>query len=269
MKNLFLSYSRKDVDKAERIIADLSALGYRVWLDSDQLRGGDHWREKIVQAIETCDRFLILLSPNSVVSEHVTKELVLAETAQRTIIPLMIDDTELPAGFRYQLVGLQIISFAWDYEAGFKALLATLGDQRAGQSGQLSAAQPVVERSATFTPYPGDEVFNWRGHQITVRSELKGKYLYMASDTSVFVDGHLLGQAGGFTSRDVVDGSFKHRSQQQHLHCVCSQGNYYLSINGEVIRHGKVNTRHKAYGYLAAVVLLLVLTWMMFDVFLF
>src|SRR5215203_2496287 len=74
MKNVFISYSRKDIDFARKLAADLEKAGYDVWWDITDLRGGDDWVSTLPAAIAAADFFIILLTPNSVASEWVRKE---------------------------------------------------------------------------------------------------------------------------------------------------------------------------------------------------
>ena len=60
------------------------------------------------------------MSPNSVASENVTKELTLAEQYDKRVLPLVIDDVEIPPGLDYQLAGLHYQTFAeGSYEDNF------------------------------------------------------------------------------------------------------------------------------------------------------
>ena len=76
--------------------------------------GGELWKKRIVQAIEQARAFLILLSPNSVVSDDVRKELDIAENRKKLILPLVIAPMKIPPEMEYSLAGLQRIDFAAD-----------------------------------------------------------------------------------------------------------------------------------------------------------
>ena len=59
MAQIFISYSRKDIDFVRRLAGDLEKAGYEVWWDLTDLRGGDDWPRVIPAAIEVepiCDR---------------------------------------------------------------------------------------------------------------------------------------------------------------------------------------------------------------------
>jgi serine/threonine protein kinase len=107
--NIFISYSRKDVDFVIRLSEDLALHGYKTWIDSSSIQVGEIWREKVVQAIEGCKFFLLILSPNSINSINVVKELSLAEGSNKIIFPIIIEKTIIPSSMRYQLAGVQFI----------------------------------------------------------------------------------------------------------------------------------------------------------------
>ena len=54
---VFVSYSRKDADFVARIEQDLNALGYDLWVDTEDILAGgqDRWRRSIVAAIQASD----------------------------------------------------------------------------------------------------------------------------------------------------------------------------------------------------------------------
>ena len=69
MTQVFISYSRKDLDFVEQLATDLKAAGLEVWYDLSGLEGGARWRIEIEKAIRESQYVLIVLSPDSVVSE--------------------------------------------------------------------------------------------------------------------------------------------------------------------------------------------------------
>ena len=114
MSHVFVSYSRKDSETVTNIVARLEGDGLSVWFDCEDIRGGELWRETIVKAIDTAYAFVLMLSPNSVASENVRKEVDLAEGANRHLLPVMLASVELPAKLRYQLAGIQWIEYYRD-----------------------------------------------------------------------------------------------------------------------------------------------------------
>src|ERR1700722_2764094 len=59
---VFLSYAREDAAAAGRIADALRGFGVEVWLDQNELRGGDAWDSKIRRQIRECTLFVAVIS---------------------------------------------------------------------------------------------------------------------------------------------------------------------------------------------------------------
>jgi adenylate cyclase len=62
---VFLSYASQDGDAARRICDALRAAGIEVWLDQNELRGGDVWDQKIRRQVRECVLFLAVISSHT------------------------------------------------------------------------------------------------------------------------------------------------------------------------------------------------------------
>jgi hypothetical protein len=60
--SIFLSYASADRPAAREIRATLAKAGLEVWLDEEELMGGDAWDAKIRQQIRTCTYFMPIIS---------------------------------------------------------------------------------------------------------------------------------------------------------------------------------------------------------------
>lgn len=109
MTQVFTSYSRRDTETVDTIVGKMSQAGISVWIDREAIKAGNQWRVQIVQAIDTCNAFVLMLSPNSAASDNVRKEIDLSQDSGRTIFAVMLEPVKLPAEIRYQLAGLQFI----------------------------------------------------------------------------------------------------------------------------------------------------------------
>ena len=126
MRHVFVIYSRIDSEGVDHIVARLGNDGFNVWLDREVIKGGDVWREAIVEAVDNAYACVLMLSPNSVASDNVRKEVDLADGASKYLIPLMLAPVELPAKLRYQLAGIQWIDYYRDPEAKYAELTEVL-----------------------------------------------------------------------------------------------------------------------------------------------
>ena len=103
--SVFISYSSRDRDFADRLYADLQAQGIRCCLDREDLKIGDPIRPRIDEAIRLHDKLMLVLSKNSLASPWVEGEVESAlerERSQKQIIlfPVRLDNkvmaTETP-----------------------------------------------------------------------------------------------------------------------------------------------------------------------------
>ncbi|HEX9332793.1 MAG TPA: toll/interleukin-1 receptor domain-containing protein, partial [Anaerolineales bacterium] len=96
MQRIFISYSRKDIGFVRKLAGDLEKAGYDVWWDFTDLRGGDDWPRVIPAAIESSQYIIVVLSPNSAVSDWVEKEYTQALGLRKKIIPIMLARSRVP-----------------------------------------------------------------------------------------------------------------------------------------------------------------------------
>jgi len=106
-QDIFISYSSKDKEKADQLSELLASAGLSVWIDQTGIDAATSWSKEIVQAIDGCKAFVVLLSPNSLCSSNVMKEVSLAAEQKKKILPLDLEPVELNEDFRYHLAGIQ------------------------------------------------------------------------------------------------------------------------------------------------------------------
>jgi hypothetical protein len=124
---LFISYSHKDSSFIKRLKNSLERDGYAVWFDQTELEVGNKWRGKIVGAIKAANAFVLVLSPTSVDSDEVSKELSLAAKHKIPIFPILLGNTEISDALAYQLADLQYITLEENYDdTQFQALIRGL-----------------------------------------------------------------------------------------------------------------------------------------------
>lgn len=110
MSHIFISYSRRNIETVDKFVNTLAQTGMDIWLDREDIKAGDSWRVQIVEAIDGCDAFVLMLSKESAASVNVHKEVILAQDSSRPTYVVMLEEVRLPAQIRYQLAGLQFIN---------------------------------------------------------------------------------------------------------------------------------------------------------------
>ncbi|MBN1347857.1 toll/interleukin-1 receptor domain-containing protein [candidate division KSB1 bacterium] len=119
---IFISHSSIDNAFALRLTQDIGTNGNTIWIDDQQINPGSIWLNEINQGIEKCDFMLLIWSENAKNSEHVNLEYTSAMVARKSIIPLMIDDVDLPIILRR----VRGINFKADYNQGLQELKRAL-----------------------------------------------------------------------------------------------------------------------------------------------
>ena len=134
MADIFISYARADRDRIGKLASALEAQGYSVWWDR-HIAGGAEFSKDIESAIRDAKAVIVAWSISAVESHWVRDEAVYARD-HGTIIPITIDDTEPPMGFR------QVQAIDFDEWTGAKDAPAFKELQRAVAL-RLEAAPPV------------------------------------------------------------------------------------------------------------------------------
>jgi len=97
---IFMSYARLDRAFASFLENELKRRGYALWRDMTDIMAGEDWQEAIRDAMDACSHFIILLSARSVDRPEVNRELGAALQSGKGIIPILLDDCEIPPPLR-------------------------------------------------------------------------------------------------------------------------------------------------------------------------
>lgn len=99
---IFVSYSHSDSEKVYDIITALYNRGYRIWHDNGIPPGG-LFVDLLVKKVEECEAFFCFLSPAYVESDSCMRELRLALIRKKKIVPVELEEIELPPELSFSL----------------------------------------------------------------------------------------------------------------------------------------------------------------------
>lgn len=124
---LFISYSRKDVNFVKRLVRSLKRKGVKPWIDLLEIKVGDSIVAKISEAIQDNDYLAVVLTPASVRSNWVQKELAVGlikelEEKSVTILPLLVEKCKIPPLIRDK----RYANFLAGYNVGLRELIDRL-----------------------------------------------------------------------------------------------------------------------------------------------
>lgn len=117
MREVFLSHASQDHAEASRLREVLIAHEIPVWFSPHHIRGAQQWQDEIGVALSRCGWFMILLTPHSVKSMWVKRELNFALIEKRyeeRIIPLFFKKCDV-RNLSWTLPQFQQIDFTDDY----------------------------------------------------------------------------------------------------------------------------------------------------------
>ncbi len=94
---VFLSYTHNDSFLAKKIASALVKKGLDVWNAETEILPGDNWAEKISNALKESDAMVVLVTPESLESRIVRREIEYAlgdKSYNKRVIPVLIGSEE-------------------------------------------------------------------------------------------------------------------------------------------------------------------------------
>ena len=125
MSDVFISYSRRDIDFVRHLFDQLTARDREPWADWQDIPPTADWLAEIYSGIETANTFLFVISPDSVASEICTLEIEHAIKHNKRLVPVVWKDT----GDVHQAMSAHNWVFLRqedDFEANFELLIDAL-----------------------------------------------------------------------------------------------------------------------------------------------
>lgn len=135
MLRLFLSYASQNAERVRGLSADLRRSGIEPWMD-DELKLAGRWNDEIEQRIAACRFFIPILSSATQEGDKnrfFRKEWRLAAKAQRTFLPVRIEECRLPEPLPKGLASAlnsQRQDLFPSYEDGLHRILRFLHDEK-------------------------------------------------------------------------------------------------------------------------------------------
>lgn len=196
MGHLFISYSHDDSVFAERLARDLQDDGRDVWIDFRGIRAGAEWEQAIFKGIEGCDFAIVCLTPASVQSDWVRREILMLRSRHKPIIPVLVKkQAETSAGLvetfklldtyeeTRRLRDIQMVDFErYGYERAFPMLLEALPGVTTARPAE-QAPIPEIDPASIPNPFKGLEAFQQTdAHLFFGREDLTQRLLERLDD---------------------------------------------------------------------------------------
>ena len=154
--DVFISYSRENQQEVIKLVEYLREQGVAVWMDESDIHGATMWTKEIVEAIRASSVFILAISRHSTGSKNVFKELALASEREKIILPIYLEQCDIPETMEYQLAGIQNIAlYTLDKGKSYEFVHQTIRRLGVGQAAEDGQALGQAE-AAISSPYEGE-----------------------------------------------------------------------------------------------------------------
>lgn len=153
VKEIFISYSRRDTAVVDHIVSAIQDKGFSVWIDRVGIESGDMFKKAIVQAIVEAKVILFFSSEASNRSEWTVKEIGVAVARDKFIIPIKLDNAHYNDSIEFDLINNDFIDYSVEEfrQQALEKLLRTL-TSRCGERAHIeeepihhTEPEPVVK----------------------------------------------------------------------------------------------------------------------------
>ena len=163
--DIFVSYRRSDRELVASVVRRLESRNVQVWYDAE-IEGGADWRETIVDALTNSEMLAIFFSDECNNSRQLKKELAVADSLGKPVVPILIEDTQPRGAYLYELADrnwIQIFPEPMDRIEELVEHLVTLAGKNDG--GGIGGARPsdilkpeAKNDNAMTAPAPANDV---------------------------------------------------------------------------------------------------------------
>lgn len=127
MTDIFISYSRRDKAFVRALFSALSKFNRTVWIDWEDIAPAVNWEQSIYKGIENGNKFIFVISPDSIISPYCLDEINYAIKHDKQLVPVLCRDTNLEQ-LHPEVAKFQIISFCGEssFEFALEKLLEAI-----------------------------------------------------------------------------------------------------------------------------------------------
>lgn len=161
---IFISYRSQEpeLELAEQFYSALQGAGHQPFMAGQSIQLGQGWAQRIDQALEQCDYFLLLLSPASGSSEMILEEVRTVKQLQAlrpdhrpTILPIRVN-FPMHQPLNYELRGYlhRIQQRFWRSPADTPTLIREVLNLLAGTGSDLAVESPELTTNGTLPTMP-------------------------------------------------------------------------------------------------------------------
>lgn len=104
---VFISYAHADNAQVDPVVKVVEASGRAVWIDKGGIQAGEGWAGEIVKGIKSSKGVMVMCSPRAFESDHIKREVYLADRYKKPMLPVFIVEAKPPEDFEYFFASVQ------------------------------------------------------------------------------------------------------------------------------------------------------------------
>jgi tetratricopeptide (TPR) repeat protein len=144
-RDVFVSYRHEDQAVANRICTALERRHVDCWIAPRDMPPGEDWPIGIVDGIEQCHTFVLILSENCQHSRQIARELELADSHALRIVALRVQDVQPPPQLLFFLGNVQWLdAFGDRFDASMARLAEAMNRSSDSYPAPLTRIDPRV-----------------------------------------------------------------------------------------------------------------------------
>jgi TolB-like protein len=205
---VFISYASQDATVAERLCAALEVAGLPCWIAPRDVRAGESYAAAIVQAINSCQMMVLVLSQGAIDSPHVLREVERASSKRRPVLSVRMDAAKLPPDLEYFLSANQWLDASGrPIEQIFPELVESVRNHETGMSGQALGAGAPAARSVSgplWSPAPNKPSSHWGKRGVTVALAVAAVSLAYVLTSKLWLSKHVVSEQTKTAATNVV-----------------------------------------------------------------
>lgn len=123
---VFISYSRHDLELVKSICSLLHDMNIAYWIDVNGAYSGDNYKQVIVEAIRKASVVVFVSTEHSNASRNVAKEISMADKLGKVVIPVKLDEANFAPQIDYDLNSIDAIDLTDFTAEGMDKLRRTI-----------------------------------------------------------------------------------------------------------------------------------------------
>lgn len=121
---VFVSYARANSGTVLPVLEEAKQQGRKFWIDQTNIGPAEGWAGEIVRAIRGAREVIVMCSKAAFESDHVKREIYLADRYHKKLVPVFIEEATPPEDFEYFFAGVQFLKLFETPEAERANVLA-------------------------------------------------------------------------------------------------------------------------------------------------